>query len=66
MFCQHHSLFILLLCSFIMNAAKVVNKLQITNSFVHYLHAFIKNEHIFKSELLYKNNQKEITYGTIQ
>lgn len=51
-----------------MNAAKVVNKLQITNSFVHYLHVFIKNEHIFKSEqkLLYKNNQKEITYGTIQ
>ena len=51
-----------------MNTAKVVNKLQITNSFVHYFYVFIKNEQMFKSEqkLLYKNNQKEIIYGTIQ
>ena len=31
-----------------MNTAKVVNKLQIANSFVHYFYVFIKNEQIFK------------------
>ena len=41
--------------------------------FVHYLIVFIFNEQLSKSEQnyflsvsLYKSNQKEITYGTIQ
>jgi len=29
-----------------MNAAKIVNKIQIANSFVHLFFVFIKNEHL--------------------